>query len=60
MYGDSLLYKARWHYIEQLDILEINGKRPGSSYHGMELNNTLDQANSVALKLGLDMEFIEI
>lgn len=46
--------------LDQLGIVEIEGDRPGSSYHGMELRNTVDQANSIARNLGLDVEFIKI
>ena len=58
----AILYftKLEETILEQLDTVENNSDRPGSSYHGMELRNTVDKANSVVQKLGLDIEFIEI
>lgn len=59
--GMAILYftKLDSNVLDQLDIVEIHGDRPGSNYHGMELRNTVEKANSIAKNLGLDIEFVQ-
>jgi hypothetical protein len=59
--GMAVLYFSELdeEVLDKLGIVEIDGDRPGSSYHGMELRNTIEKANKIAQELDLDIEFVE-
>ncbi len=59
--GLALAYfeNLRVAHLEALGIDLVYGDRPGSTYYAAELRNDIDDANDVALALGLNTTFVQ-
>lgn len=52
-------WRSDWKTLDPFGVAIVEGDHPGSSYVGAELSMEVDEANELAIELGLPIRFVE-